>query len=110
MDKSNALAALAALAQEHRLKIYRSLVQASPDGMAAGNIATAVGIAHNTLSFHLDRLRDAGLIKPVRNGRSVIYTAQHGTMRDLLGYLADNCVPVRGTNPPTRPKPRAKKG
>jgi DNA-binding transcriptional ArsR family regulator len=62
MDKVDVVAALAALAQEHRLEVYRLLVQAGPDGMAAGEVASAIGIAPNTLSFHLDRLRHAGLV------------------------------------------------
>jgi ArsR family transcriptional regulator, arsenate/arsenite/antimonite-responsive transcriptional repressor len=62
MDELDAVAALAALAQEHRLEVYRLLVQAGPSGMAAGEVASAIGIAPNTLSFHFDRLRHAGLV------------------------------------------------
>jgi ArsR family transcriptional regulator, arsenate/arsenite/antimonite-responsive transcriptional repressor len=91
MDKLDAVAALAALAQEHRLEIYRLLVQAGPSGMAAGEVASAVGIASNTLSFHFDRLRHAGLVSVARQGRSLIYAARYETMTNLLGYLTDNC-------------------
>jgi len=91
MDKLDAVAALAALAQEHRLEVYRLLVQAGPDGMAAGEVASAVGIAPNTLSFHFDRLRHAGLVSVARHGRSLIYAARYDTMNNLLGYLTQNC-------------------
>ncbi|MFZ0855156.1 MAG: metalloregulator ArsR/SmtB family transcription factor [Hyphomicrobiaceae bacterium] len=91
MDKLAAVAALAALAQEHRLEVYRALVQAGPDGMAAGEVASAVGIAPNTLSFHFDRLRHAGLVSVARRGRSLIYAARDETMNNLLGYLTENC-------------------
>src|SRR5215470_10108758 len=91
MDKMDAVAALAALAQEHRLEIYRRLVQAGPEGMAAGEVASAIGIAPNTLSFHFDRLRHAGLVSVARQGRSLIYAARYETMNNLLGYLTENC-------------------
>jgi ArsR family transcriptional regulator len=91
MDKLDAVAALAALAQEHRLEVYRLLVQAGPSGMAAGEVASAIGIAPNTLSFHFDRLRHAGLVSVARQGRSLIYAARYETMSNLLGYLTDNC-------------------
>jgi|SRR5262245_11753916 len=91
MDKTNAVAALAALAQEHRLEVYRLLVQAGPEGMAAGEVASALGIAPNTLSFHFDRLRHAGLVSVARHGRSLIYAARYETMNNLLGYLTENC-------------------
>jgi ArsR family transcriptional regulator, arsenate/arsenite/antimonite-responsive transcriptional repressor len=107
MDKLDAVSALAALAQEHRLEIYRLLVQAGPGGMAAGEVASALGIASNTLSFHLDRLRHAGLVSVARQGRSLIYAARYETMNNLLGYLTDNCC---GGKPelcaPAVPKPR----
>jgi DNA-binding transcriptional ArsR family regulator len=91
MEKMDAVAALAALAQEHRLEVYRLLVQAGPDGIAAGQLAAALGIAPNTLTFHLDRLRHAGLISVARQGRSLIYAARYETMNNLLGYLTENC-------------------
>jgi ArsR family transcriptional regulator, arsenate/arsenite/antimonite-responsive transcriptional repressor len=91
MDRSDAVAALAALAQEHRLEVYRLLVQAGPAGMAAGGVANALEIAPNTLSFHFDRLRHAGLVSVARQGRSLIYAARYETMNNLLGYLTDNC-------------------
>jgi ArsR family transcriptional regulator, arsenate/arsenite/antimonite-responsive transcriptional repressor len=91
MEKMDAVAALAALAQDNRLDVYRLLVQAGPGGMAAGEVAAALGIAPNTLSFHFDRLRHAGLVSVARQGRSLIYAAGYETMNNLLGYLTDNC-------------------
>ena len=91
MDKLDAAAALAALAQESRLEAYRLLVQAGPQGMAAGEVASALEIAPNTLSFHFDRLRHAGLVSVARQGRSLIYAARYETMNNLLGYLTENC-------------------
>src|SRR5262245_18023619 len=91
MDKMDAVAALAALAQEHRLEVYRTLVQAGPEGMAAGEVASALGIAPNTLSFHFDRLRHAGLVSVTRHGHSLIYAAHYETIHNLLGYLTENC-------------------
>jgi ArsR family transcriptional regulator, arsenate/arsenite/antimonite-responsive transcriptional repressor len=91
MEKSNVVAALAALAQDNRLDVFRLLVQAGPEGMPAGEIADAFGIAPNTLTFHFDRLRMAGLVSVRREGRSMIYAAQYETMNALLGYLTENC-------------------
>src|SRR5690242_8138081 len=91
MEKSNAVAALAALAQHNRLDVFRVLVQAGPDGMAAGAVAAALDLPPNTLSFHFDRLRVAGLVTVRRKGRSMIYAAQYEAMNALLGYLTENC-------------------
>lgn len=91
MKKPHALAALGALSQENRLDAYRLLVQTGPDGLPAGEIAAALGLPPNTLTFHLDRLREAGLVTVRRDGRSMIYAAQYDTMNALLGYLTDNC-------------------
>jgi ArsR family transcriptional regulator, arsenate/arsenite/antimonite-responsive transcriptional repressor len=91
MEKIDAVAALSALAQENRLDVYRLLVQAGPDGMAAGEVANALGIAPNTLSFHFDRLRHAGLVSVARQGRSLIYATRYETMNNLLGFLTENC-------------------
>ena len=91
MEKSHAVAALAALAQDNRLDVFRLLVQAGPDGLPAGEIATALDVAPNTLTFHLDRLRIAGLVTVRRDGRSMIYAARFETMNGLLGYLTENC-------------------
>ncbi len=91
MKKQNALASLAALAQDNRLDAYRLLVQAGPEGVAAGGIASALNLAPNTLTFHLDRLREAGLVTVQREGRSMIYAARYDTMNGLISYLTDNC-------------------
>ena len=95
MKKHEAVAALAALAQDSRLDVYRLLVQAGPDGLPAGDVAAALRIAPNTLTFHFDRLRDAGLVSVRRDGRSMIYAAQYERMNALLGYLTENCCQGR---------------
>lgn len=91
MKKPLVLAALAALSQENRLDAYRLLVQAGPDGMPAGEVAAALGLPPNTLTFHFDRLREAGLVTVRRDGRSMIYAAQFDTMNGLIAYLTENC-------------------
>jgi DNA-binding transcriptional ArsR family regulator len=91
MEKTDAVAALAALAQDNRLDVFRLLVEAGPEGMPAGEIATALKLAPNTLTFHFDRLRMAGLVTVRRDGRSMIYAARFETMNALLGYLTENC-------------------
>jgi ArsR family transcriptional regulator, arsenate/arsenite/antimonite-responsive transcriptional repressor len=91
MEKTDAIAALAALAQDNRLDVFRLLVEAGPDGMPAGEIAGALKIAPNTLTFHFDRLRMAGLVTVRRHGRSMIYAARFETMNALLSYLTENC-------------------
>src|SRR5271156_2430748 len=91
MEKPDAVAALAALAQDNRLDIFRLLVQAGPEGMAAGRVAEELELAPNTLTFHFDRLRGAGLVTVRRDGRSMIYAARYETMNGLLGFLTENC-------------------
>jgi ArsR family transcriptional regulator len=91
METSRAVAALAALAQDNRLDIFRLLVQAGPDGMAAGQIAEKLDLAPNTLTFHFGRLRIAGLITVRRDGRSMIYAARFETMNGLVAFLTENC-------------------
>ena len=91
MKNADAVTALAALAQENRLDVFRLLVQAGPDGMSAGAVSAALKLAPNTLTFHFDRLRDAGLINVRREGRSMIYTAQFKVMNTLLDFLTENC-------------------
>src|SRR5215510_9055183 len=95
MEKSGAVAALAALAQDNRLDVFRLLVQAGPQGLAAGEVAAALGLAPNTLTFHFDRLRVAALVTVRRDGRQMIYAAQYDTMNALLGYLTENCCQGR---------------
>ena len=91
MEKTDAVAALAALAQDNRLDVFRLLVEAGPGGLPAGEVADALGLAPNTLTFHFDRLRVAGLVTVRRQGRSMIYAARFETMNALLGYLTENC-------------------
>jgi len=91
MKKTDAVAALAALAQDNRLDVFRLLVQAGPEGMSAGSVAAALKLAPNALTFHFDRLREAGLVTVKREGRSMIYAAQFETMNALLDYLTENC-------------------
>ncbi len=91
METSSAVLALGALAQENRLDVFRLLVQAGPDGMAAGDIAERLGIAPPTLSFHLAQLRQAGLLHMRRDGRSLIYSANYDGMNALMGFLTENC-------------------
>jgi len=91
MEKIDAVSALAALSHETRLDIYRLLVEAGPDGLAAGAIGERLGLAGPTLSFHLNHLKHAGLADCVRNGRSLIYSADYGSMSGLVSYLTENC-------------------
>ena len=91
METTQAVAALGALAQEHRLAVFRLLVQAGPEGMPAGQVADALDLAPNTLTFHFDRLRVAGLVTVRRDGRSMIYAARFEAMNALLGFLTENC-------------------
>ena len=91
MKKTDALAALAALAQDNRLDVFRALVQAGPEGLPAGQVAAMLAIAPNTLTFHFDRLREAGLVTVRRDGRSMIYAARFATMNALLAFLTENC-------------------
>jgi len=91
MEPASVIEALSALAQEHRLAVFRKLVEAGPDGMPAGAIAIALGLPNSSLSFHLAQLRSAGLIKQERRHRSLIYRANYPAMNALLGYLTENC-------------------
>jgi DNA-binding transcriptional ArsR family regulator len=91
MEKTGAVTALAALAQDNRLDVFRLLVEAGPEGMPAGEVANALKLAPNTLTFHFDRLRGAGLVTVRRDGRSMIYAARFETMNALLSYLTENC-------------------
>jgi ArsR family transcriptional regulator, arsenate/arsenite/antimonite-responsive transcriptional repressor len=96
MEKTSAIAALAALAQENRLDVYRLLVQAGSGGLAVGRIAERLGLPSATLSFHLSQLKHAGLVSFRREGRSLIYTANFSAMNELLGYLTKNCCASDG--------------
>ncbi len=91
MDSSSVIAALGALAQEHRLALFRLLVQAGSEGMAAGQIAERLGVPNSSLSFHLAQLHRTGLIQQERQSRSLIYRADYAAMNALVGYLMENC-------------------
>lgn len=91
MESKNAVEALAALAQDTRLAVYRLLVQAGPAGLAAGAIAETLALSPATLSFHLKALSHAGLVRMQAHGRFKIYQADYARMNALLGYLTENC-------------------
>jgi DNA-binding transcriptional ArsR family regulator len=95
METKLAIVALAALAQETRLEIFRLLVQQGPGGLPAGQIAERLSIPAATLSFHLQQLRHAGLVTAQREGKSIIYAASFATMNALLAYLTQNCCQGR---------------
>jgi ArsR family transcriptional regulator, arsenate/arsenite/antimonite-responsive transcriptional repressor len=109
MEKTDAVTALGALAQDNRLDVFRLLVQAGPEGMPAGAVAEALNLAPNTLTFHFDRLRMAGLVTVRREGRSMIYAARYETMNDLLGFLTENCCGGVSCAPAVACKPARKR-
>lgn len=96
MNSTSAVVALNALAHEHRLAVFRLLVQAGPSGLPAGTISTEIGISPASMSFHLKDLVRADLIAQRHEGRKIFYSARFETMNGLLGYLTDNCC---GGNP-----------
>ena len=91
MEKTVALAALAGLAQESRLDIFRMLVEQGPEGLPAGEIAEKLGLANATLSFHLKELAHARLVTARQAGRFIYYAANFRTMNALVEYLTENC-------------------
>jgi ArsR family transcriptional regulator len=91
METKSAVTSLGALAHEGRLSVFRLLVQAGPEGLAAGEVARRVGVLPNTLSTSLNLLSQAGLINSRRDGRSIIYTANYDGMRSLLAFLMEDC-------------------
>lgn len=96
METKQVISALAALAQESRLAIFRALVQAGPTGLAASKIGEQLGIPPSSLSFHLKELTHAGLVSSTQEGRFVIYAAEYQTMNGLVFFLTENCC---GGNP-----------
>ena len=109
MKTAQAVKALAALAQDTRLAIYRLLVQRGPDGLAAGVIAERLDLAGATLSFHLKELTHAGMIEPRQEGRFVYYSANYAQMNALLGYLSENCCQGESCVTVAAPKPQRKR-
>ncbi|MBI3430680.1 MAG: helix-turn-helix transcriptional regulator [Hydrogenophilales bacterium] len=98
MEIKAVVSALAALAQDSRLAVFRALVQAGPAGLAAGRISELTGIPPSSLSFHLKELLHADMVSSQQAGRFVIYTANFSTMNELVGFLTENCC---GGNPCT---------
>ena len=101
MDSSLAITALAALAHERRLAVFRTLVIAGADGLAAGRLAQALDVPPSSLSHHLGLLEQAGLVQVRRAGRSLIYAADFAAMRALIGFLTEDCC--RGLAPLAEP-------
>ncbi len=91
INPEQVIEALGALAHEHRLALFRLLVQAGAGGMSAGAIAGALALPNSSLSFHLAHLTRSGLIHQARQSRSLIYTADYAAMKGLVGYLMENC-------------------
>lgn len=99
METTTAVQALAALAQETRLTVFRLLVAAGPEGMPAGEIAAELDVPPATLSFHLAQLANAGLVRGRQAGRFIYYAPDFGVMNGLLGFLTENCC-ARGSCAP----------
>ena len=91
MQSGEVIKALGALAQEHRLAVFRLLVEAGPEGLAAGMIADKLGVPPSSMSFHLAQLTHAGLITQRRESRSLLYSADYAAMNGLMAYLTENC-------------------
>jgi ArsR family transcriptional regulator len=103
METTQVVDALSALAQETRLKVYRLLVEAGPEGMSAGRIGEQLDLPPATLSFHLAHLARAGLARSRQEGRFVIYSADFQSMNALIGYLTENCCGGRSCAPSVKP-------
>lgn len=106
VDTNTAVQSLAALAQDSRLELFRHLVQAGPEGVAAGELAERLGIPASTLSFHMKTLSRAGLIDARHESRFIYYSANFDAMNALLAFLSDNCCGGRSCAPTAKP-PRA---
>jgi DNA-binding transcriptional ArsR family regulator len=91
MEITSAVDTLKALAQESRLEVFRLLVTRGPRGVAAGELSDALGVPSATMSFHLKELSRVGLVTSRRESRSIIYSANFGHMRELIGFLLENC-------------------
>jgi DNA-binding transcriptional ArsR family regulator len=109
MKSARVVECLGALAHEYRLAIYRLLIKQGPDGLSAGLIGGRIGLSPSSLTFHLQALQRAGLIKQVRAGRQLLYSADFAAMNDLVGYLTDECcVDSAGCAPECEPVRRPK--
>ena len=116
MEENEVVRSLAALAQPVRLRIFRSLVVAGPDGLNPGALSEALAVAATSLSFHLKELTHSGLVSQERQGRNLVYRAAFDRMNGLLGYLSENCcqgeaclVDAGAAACRSAPKPRARR-
>jgi len=112
MEEQNAVKALAALAQAMRLRVFRALVVAGPQGLTPGAMSETLAVPAATLSFHLKELMHAGLVSQQRDGRNLIYRAAFEQMNALLAYLTEHCCqgqPCTPTNPAPTPKASRKR-
>ncbi|HSS66725.1 MAG TPA: metalloregulator ArsR/SmtB family transcription factor [Gammaproteobacteria bacterium] len=96
IEQKAAVGVLSALAHEARLSVLRLLLKAGPEGLAAGDISRRLGIPPTALSFHLSRLRQAGLVRGRRSGRQIRYLADFVALRDLTAFLSDQCCEESG--------------
>lgn len=103
MDTRSAVRSLAALAQDSRLEVFRLLVQAGPEGLAAGEIAERLAIPASTLSFHVKALSQAGLVDSRQESRFIYYSARFDAMNDLVAFLGENCCGGRACLPAAAP-------
>jgi DNA-binding transcriptional ArsR family regulator len=106
MDTKAAVRSLAALAQDSRLEVFRLLVQAGPEGLAAGEIAERLGLPASTLSFHVKALSQAGLVESRQESRFIYYSARFAAMNDLIAFLGENCCGGRACLPAATPQRR----
>jgi DNA-binding transcriptional ArsR family regulator len=109
MKTADVIGALGALAHEFRLAIYRLLVERGPEGLPAGAIGEKMGLLPSSLTFHLQALHRAGLVKQVRVSRQLIYSADYPAMNELVAYLTDNCCAASGGSCAPQCKPAAAK-
>jgi DNA-binding transcriptional ArsR family regulator len=109
MKTPEVIAALGALAHEHRLAVYRLLVERGPEGLSAGAIAERIGLVPSSLTFHVQALQRAGLITQRRVSRQVFYAADFAAMNTLVGYLTENCCGQGACSPSCRPSQAATK-
>lgn len=103
METKSVITALAALAQESRLAIFRLLVQTGPDGLSVGKIGEALNIPPSSLSFHLKEMSHADLVTPKQEGRFIIYSANFQTMNGLVAFLTENCCGGHPCTPTAAP-------
>ena len=99
MEIKKAVSALSALAHEHRLELYRLLVQRGPAGLSAGALAQRLEVPPSSLTFHLQQLHHAGLVTQRRVGRQLIYAAEYTTMNALMAYMTENCCGITACGP-----------